>query len=785
MITKVWSFLGDVRRTFSRSEWVIRLQGLHKYEDNSRPFGLVMVQVDGLAKAQFERALKNGHLPFLKNLLQKEKYALHPMYSGIPSNTPAVQAELFYGAKSAVPAFYFKDRASGKEIKMYDSAGADLVESRLRAQGLPLLSGGSSYCNIFTGGAAEPHFCASKTDARTLLRSIIKRMTHPFLTPLMLLLYIDVVVRTLFLIVVEFLLAACDCVRGTTSVKVFRKELEFIMARVMVCVLLRELIVIGACTDVARGLPIVHLNFVGYDEQSHRRGPASAFAHWSLQGIDDSIRRVWNAAKRSRQKDYDVWVYSDHGQERTESYFLKKGETLEKAVKRVFGDEIVDRPRDKESSGTAEWHVKSNPEADAGGAVQVTALGPIGHIYVPNPLGEGQKAEYAERLVREAGVPMVLLPGDGRTVKLWTADGAKELPRDGADVIGEEHPYYKETLADLIALCANENVGDLIAMGWKRGAAPMSFPIETGAHAGIGHHETSAFALLPHDAPLTPEMGPYLRPLELREAALRFLGKDPFPHFAKRARGSAHRTLRVMTYNVHGCVGMDGRLSTDRIARVIARHHPDVVALQELDLGRPRSLHVDQAGRIAEKLQMKHHFMSTFQIQDEQYGNAIFSRYPMTVVKMGPLPKLNDREGLEPRGALWVSIDVEGQSVQFINTHLSIWPAERLLQAKALAGPEWLKHPDCHGKVILCGDFNAPPTSPTYKSICSVLADCQRNLKDHRPHKAYPGQYPVTRIDHVFLSPGWKIRTIEVGKTDLDKVASDHIPLIVELDQDA
>ena len=83
----------------------------------------------------------------------------------------------------------------------------------------------------------------------------------------------------------------------------------------------------------------------------------------------------------------------------------------------------------------------------------------------------------------------------------------------------------------------------------------------------------------------------YLRPIDLRNAALRHLGRPERKPAAARMRALATPTdtLRVMTYNVHSCVGMDGKLDAERIARVIARARPDVVALQELDVGRART----------------------------------------------------------------------------------------------------------------------------------------------------------------------------------------------------
>jgi len=59
-----------------------------------------------------------------------------------------------------------------------------------------------------------------------------------------------------------------------------------------------------------------------------------------------------------------------------------------------------------------------------------------------------------------------------------------------------------------------------------------------------------------------------------------------------------------MSYNGHSCRGMDGRTSPHRIARVIEMNDPDIVALQEIDVGRTRSRGHDQTQMIADAVGM-------------------------------------------------------------------------------------------------------------------------------------------------------------------------------------
>src|ERR1700742_4797708 len=97
---------------------------------------------------------------------------------------------------------------------------------------------------------------------------------------------------------------------------------------------------------------------------------------------------------------------------------------------------------------------------------------------------------------------------------------------------------------------------------------------------------------------------------------------------------------RIMTYNVHSCRGVDGRLDVGRVAAVIAQSRPDIVALQELDLHRPRTNRVDQAHAIAERLGMAFHFNAALRVEEEAYGDAVLTALPMRMVKHGPLPNL-------------------------------------------------------------------------------------------------------------------------------------------------
>ena len=788
MIVRAAAIVHAVRRLLNRSEWLVRLFRLPRTGEPPTAPGLIMVQIDGLSRAQLERALAAGRMPFLKRLLGREDYSLHTLYSGLPSTTPAVQAELFYGVETAVPAFSFRDGASGQVVRMFEPQPAARVENDLRQRGAPLLRDGSAYLNVYTGGAEEPHFCPAALGWGAVLRG-----ANPVMLAFLLITNAYSLLRTTVLLVLELVLAVVDFFRGLIEGRDVVKELKFVPTRVAICILLRELVTIGAKLDIARGLPVIHLNYLGYDEQAHRRGPSSFFAHWSLKGIDDAIARIWRAAAGSRQRDYELWIYADHGQTDSESYARRHGRSVAAAIAELI-DDLPAAPEPADTLGIETQRVRHlggrriQRVLPVYGPVQaeippselaVTALGPLGLVYLPNRLPPAARDRLAAAMVGTADIPLVLAADADGTALAWTAAGRYHLPRDAGAVFGDDHPFLDDVAADLLKLCHHPNAGDFVISGWRRNGRSLTFPLENGAHGGPGVDETRAFALLPAHVPSPSHGKPYLRPRDLRTAALERLGRTQVRSFVHR---SAQSGLRLMTYNVHSCIGMDGRSSPERIARVIARYEPDIVALQELDVGRPRTGGVDQAHLIARHLEMAYHFHPTIHLEEERYGNAILSRLPMRLVRAGALPGRGHWPRREPRGAIWVGIDLGDRELQVINTHLGLRRRERLAQAEALLGADWLGHPDCRDPAVLLGDLNAGPHSPVLRRLTANLRDAQRSVPGQRPAKTWFGPYPTARIDHVLTGPGITVRDVQVPKTGLARRASDHLPLIVDLD---
>jgi len=239
---------------------------------------------------------------------------------------------------------------------------------------------------------------------------------------------------------------------------------------------------------------------------------------------------------------------------------------------------------------------------------------------------------------------------------------------------------------------------------------------------------------------------------------------------------------RIVTYNVHRCVGVDRRLDVGRVAAVLAALEPDIVSLQELDVGRARTGGVDQAHEIARRLDMACHFNAALRVEEEQYGDAILTSYPERLVKAGPLPGLPRVPNLEPRGALWIATWIDGRAVQVINTHLGLVPREQRLQAAALAGPAWLGRRPRGEPTILLGDFNATRASAAYRILSAGLTEARQLCPVGRPTATFPSRLPMLRIDHLFVSPEIRVLGVAAPYTAATRIASDHLPLVMDFD---
>jgi endonuclease/exonuclease/phosphatase family metal-dependent hydrolase len=238
------------------------------------------------------------------------------------------------------------------------------------------------------------------------------------------------------------------------------------------------------------------------------------------------------------------------------------------------------------------------------------------------------------------------------------------------------------------------------------------------------------------------------------------------------AAGRGKARLRVMTYNVHVGTGMDKKLDLARIAEVIVRERPDLVALQEVDRGVERTGRVDQIKELARLTKMEYAFAHNLNFQGGQYGVAVLSRTPILSIDHRRYQHLREAER---RGFIRVEVEVGGRRVHFVSTHLDYQHADnRLFETRQMLAAL----PALGSPVIVAGDFNDEPTGSSYKLMLENFVDAWAAGGAAGGGLTYPADKPSKRIDYIFHGAGVSVKGARVVGT----LASDHLPLVAELE---
>jgi endonuclease/exonuclease/phosphatase family metal-dependent hydrolase len=229
---------------------------------------------------------------------------------------------------------------------------------------------------------------------------------------------------------------------------------------------------------------------------------------------------------------------------------------------------------------------------------------------------------------------------------------------------------------------------------------------------------------------------------------------------------SVRSALRLMTYNIRHGRGADGKVDLGRIADVIASYAPDVVALQEVDVGRARSGAEDQAEALARRLGMAEARFAPCVIhgEKEHYGIATLARAPFSVVRQMQLPG-GGRWLSEPRSALLTTIATGDGTIDLINTHLSLNYVERGLQVAAITG-EFQSD-----ELIVAGDLNCTQMSAPYRRFAAYLQSAVRRA-------TWPARFPVVQLDHLLYRGRLAVSDQGTITSEAGRRASDHLPLV-------
>lgn len=490
---------------------------------------LLIVQIDGLSRAILEKALAGGHMPVLQRLVKRKGHRLAPMTVGIPTSTPAFQMAAMYGVRPDIPGFHYHDKRRRTDIHFPRAGHAAFVEADQAAGRPGILSGGSVYGCVFTGGATNDFFSFA-------------RLTRPRVAGL---------VRVLSaFVVLGWVAAKCLALSGHELVRFLgrvmrrprqrREAWKLAKKRLAISVWTREWFTYSVLRDVYDGVPAIYVNYLDHDEMAHALGPRSDEAVTALRGVDASLRQIRRVLRRVPEHGYDLFVLADHGQAPCAPYrSVSGGLPFERAFfERVLGwgpdDPPVEAGPDASTSLQApSARMTGVPAGRTGGltrgrdlgfepyldvreshqraGIRVVSAGPNAFVYfvdTPEPLLleqiEARCPGLPATLSKSVGVGLVLARSADGPVYFWRGEAHRLTPGDqGPFADREDREIVAQALARLMDM---RSAGDLVVYGIDAPEGHVSYIDEVGAHAGASPDELHTFIVAPEHVELPPRI---------------------------------------------------------------------------------------------------------------------------------------------------------------------------------------------------------------------------------------------------------------------------------------
>jgi endonuclease/exonuclease/phosphatase family metal-dependent hydrolase len=231
---------------------------------------------------------------------------------------------------------------------------------------------------------------------------------------------------------------------------------------------------------------------------------------------------------------------------------------------------------------------------------------------------------------------------------------------------------------------------------------------------------------------------------------------------------SETQSLRIATYNVHSCVGTDRRCDPERVGRVVEELRADVVALQEMTY--PADLALETRSPVVlPVLGYECALGPTHTRKSQRFGNVVLTRFPIRDLARIDL----STHRREPRAALHVVLDAYGTELHVIATHLGLGMAERRVQVARIAQ---LVRELAVEFFVVVGDFNDWLPG---RSLVHTLDDMLGTAGSPR---SFPSRWPLLALDRVWVHPRERVRSIHAHQSPLARRASDHLPVVAELE---
>ena len=441
---------------------------------------LVILHIDGMGADALQRALDRGHMPFVRELIEREGYQIQRYRCGVPSTTPFAQAGILYGDNSEIPCFRWWDRERRVLVQFGAGSTFKKVADKYFAGCTPLTRGGACIAACYPGEAADDFGIAYHD--RSYGRQPRSRSAANVLVPYL--------ANPLHLADWAWQAAA---VFGRTArdyavarSRRRRPAAPYVATDVVEEIFVHHLTRYAVAKAMREGYSPIYAGFYAYDETGHAFGPEDESSRRVLKHVDHSVRKI----ARSRGGRYELVVLSDHGQVETRTFRAVNG--------KAFGEVIagmLDGFHVKEAKG-GEYGPN---EEDARGHLIATLSGGAAHLYFGDQRTRMSHSDVQSRFpqlpARLAGlreVAFLMLRQGGDDVFVTRAGelrgpAVKPLLRayDEPDVLFEQ----------LSRLNSFQACGDIVVFGAFVDGKQVNFENQAGGHGSIGGEQMHPFVL--------------------------------------------------------------------------------------------------------------------------------------------------------------------------------------------------------------------------------------------------------------------------------------------------
>lgn len=242
--------------------------------------------------------------------------------------------------------------------------------------------------------------------------------------------------------------------------------------------------------------------------------------------------------------------------------------------------------------------------------------------------------------------------------------------------------------------------------------------------------------------------------------------------------------LRVLTYNIHRAIGVDRRFRPERVVEIIANYNADIVLLQEVDEGAPRSRELDLARELAKDAGYPYHAVGhNVTLRKGRYGNATLSRFPILSERNIDLTI----DLWKRRGCQHTAIQIgaaHAPRLDVFNLHLGLSARERARQIELLARCGELADLDFNAPCLIGGDFNDWRSLLVDRLTMGLTFKTATDsaLAGGKPILTFPSFYPQGPLDRIYYRGPLHLNTAQRCRLKLSRIASDHLPIIADFE---